>query len=304
MELTAFTLIVLVEVFALSSLAIVVMAFYIRKLKSLLASAQLAAAKQQVLHLQAEKQSILAATQSLSLAPDTHTPVLAEGASITSDSAGYKQGSGFDPQFNSAQVETYTSYIDQQIAVLRDYHGQLKGGQDIALDIDPSAPLERRVAAMRHAVLIAEREATLTEAVNWRAIEARYKALLSYYEDYPSPKAQARIKDLSDSLNQSHKQLSALEKYKKLYFDLEASWHTCKNQADVYYKKLQGQVGLVEGESAGALVTLVDDYHRTYSAVNQLLDEQEPLPETLHVANKELVELRKMTAQQHQLSEA
>lgn len=290
MELTAFTLIVLVEVFALSFLAIVVMAFYIRKLKSLLAAAQ-----QKAPPPQPKKQQALTDAKLSHSAADADALAAPEHASIAS------KHSGLDLQSNSAQVQTYTSYIDEQITNLRDYHGKLKGGQEIALDIDPSAPLERRVAAMRHAVLIAEREATLTDEVNWLALEARYKALFSYYEDYPSPQAQARIKDLSDSLGQSHKQLAALEKYKKLYFDLEANWHACKNQADAYYKQIQGQVELVEGESTGALVALVDNYHHSYSAVTQLFDEQEPLPETLKVANKELIELRKMTAQQHQL---
>ena len=202
-----------------------------------------------------------------------------------------------------APSKTYTQYIDQQIFAVRAYHQNLEGAQDLALDVDPSAPLERRIAAVRNAVLIAEREATLDGEVNWTALKNRYKAILSYYEDYPSPKAEARIHELTEALNAARQNLQGLEKYKSLFFDVEAKWHASQSQADDYYNQIRDKVALTESSDSDKehLISLVSDYRSSYSSVTEVFDNHTPLPTTIEAASEELRALRRTTAEQHRL---
>ncbi len=292
MEFKVVTLIVLIEAFALALLVIAGMTVYIRKLKSLLRSAQKKASqKAKSAAESAQHNTELSALPELT--PPTIIDSKTEGDAVRSASV--------VAQPNSSQ-STYTHFIDEHIQGVRDYHAQLNGGQDIALDLDPDSPVDRRTAAFRHAVLIAEREATLGDDVSWVALEQRYKALLSYYEDYPSAQqADSKMQELDDALAASRQQAASLEKYKALYFDLEASWHASKTQADDYYEQIQGKVALFEGERQSELVDLVGQYHRSYDTVTTVFEGQNPLPETLEVATQELRELRKMTSEQYQL---
>ena len=265
MEVKAFVLIVLFEALGLTLLALLGALFYAQKLKRLLAKASRPA------------------------------KTLEEGP------RGRAQEIHVQQQVLAPVEHSYTDYIDMQIINAREHHKGLNGVQDIALDIDPNVPLERRIAAVRHAVLIAEREATFGGNVDWGIVQERYKQLLRYYEDYPSPKAEARINELNSALKSSQQQLSSLEKYKNLYFDLEASWHASKAKADEYYSQIKVEVGRKPESHSEGFVQLVDDYHRSYDSVTTLFESQTPLPETIEMANAELSELRRMTAEQHRI---
>ena len=272
MEVKTFTFIVLAELCILSLLVVFGLIFYIQKLKQQLKKALAAQAK-----------------------PAAQAPAPDEPPDPVDELVQQR-----DVMPDNLKQKTYTAYIDDELMEARRHHEELGGGRDIALDIDPSAPLERRIAAVRHAVLIAEREATLTDEVNWVSLKGRYKALLSYYEDFPSPKAEARIHELSEALRSAQKHVASIEKYKGLYFDLEASWHASKNQADEYYEQIKGRVDKND-EGADGLIELVGEYHRSYDSVNVIFDSQMPLPETIEAASEELRALRRTTAEQHRL---
>jgi len=66
---------------------------------------------------------------------------------------------------------SYLAFIEQQIETTRDHHKTLKSGQDIVLDIAPEAPLAHRTPALRHAMLLAEKNALglgkTREVLNW-----------------------------------------------------------------------------------------------------------------------------------------
>jgi hypothetical protein len=187
MEVKAITLIVCAEAFLLVLLMLVAAGYYIRKLKRLLKKALEDSANAVVEPLGAQPKIPGNQSDQVDIG-DSESNVLPESRS-------------------------YRWYIDYQISALRHYHESLQGGRDIALDIDPTTPLERRIAAVRHAVLIAEREATLAGDVNWESLTSRYKALLSYYEDYPSPKSEARIHELTEMLNAGTQNAEPLEKF-------------------------------------------------------------------------------------------
>ena len=273
MEVSTFTFIVLAELCVLALLALFALIFYIQKLKQQLKKALAAQAGR-----------------------SNDTPPPEENIPDPVDALVRQR----DVMPETLRQKTYTDYIDEQLMSVRRHHEELGGGRDISLDIDPSAPLGRRIAAVRHAVLIAEREATLTNEVSWSSLKGRYKALLSYYEDFPSPKSEARIHELSEALRSAQKHVASIEKYKGLYFDLEANWHASKNQADDYYEQIKGRVGKSD-EGSEELIELVDEYHRSYDSVNVIFDSQIPLPETIEAASEELRALRRTTAEQHRL---
>ncbi len=84
---------------------------------------------------------------------------------------------------------TYPEIIDQQLMLTREYHQHLGKGGDIAMDLDPAAPPERHCAALRHAFLIAEREAAAKsdEEIDWQRLHGRYQQLLAFDREYRTP---------------------------------------------------------------------------------------------------------------------
>ncbi|HEY7772177.1 MAG TPA: hypothetical protein VIC26_03290 [Marinagarivorans sp.] len=273
MEVKTIAVIALAEACVVALLVIVALCIYVQKLKALLNNAQKGGDD----------------------AEDGEAPISEQAT-----------GSERSPEPNDrvppvSPQKTYTAYLDDELAALRQYHEGIAEGGDIALDIDPGTPLERRIAAVRNAVLIAEREATLAGDADWVSLKGRYKALLSYYEDYPSPKAEAKIHELSEALRSAQKHVASIEKYKGLYFDLEASWHASKNQANDYYEQIKGHVA-EQGEGGDEnLLQLVGDYHKSYDGIDIIFDSQTPLPETIEAATEELHALRRTTAEQHRL---
>ena len=56
-------------------------------------------------------------------------------------------------------TKSFVHYIDEAIDKTRDHHKSLNPDRDIVLDITPDSPMERQVASLRHAFLLAEKEA-------------------------------------------------------------------------------------------------------------------------------------------------
>lgn len=87
-----------------------------------------------------------------------------------------------------AQLQTYGDHLAQQVELTKDHHATLGKNQNIALDLDPETPLNRRTAALRHALLIAEIEATAQDenTPDWDRLGARYKNIWAFQDDYQS----------------------------------------------------------------------------------------------------------------------
>lgn len=302
MEVKTFALIVLAELLAFSMLGLIALAVYVRKLKAQIEKLRAnAKARPSQNSTTAESSEALPAElsgdqqQSQRMAPNDE--LLVEPERLRQESL----------ESPSTSHQAYTTYIDEQLESLLVHHSALVGAGDIALDIDPSAPLERRIAAVRHAVLIAEREATLGVKVDWQALTGRYKQLLDYYEETSSPKVEAKIQLLTESLDATQNQLAKLEKYRQLYFELEAKWHESRSDAESHYQQLTEHVGELTSSnvdpSADGIKTveLLDSYHRVYEQVHTLFEAQEPSPPNTEVVGSEVKELRRMTEQQNHI---
>ncbi len=204
--------------------------------------------------------------------------------------------------------ETYNDQLGQQIELTRDYHHSLGSRQDIALDLDPDSPLPRRTAALRHAFLIAEKEATATPGnIGWDFLASRYRQILAFHEDYNTApdKGQENLEQLKEELNQAKKRINNLERFKTMYLELEERWDKCKDQAAEHYielKSLAEQTGQKE-----TFERVLDSYHTSYSDLGAMIQQgfNESIASTMadnpedHL--QEIRRLRTMAADQHKI---
>ena len=207
-----------------------------------------------------------------------------------------------------AHGENYIGMLEQHLKETRAYHEEQKGGQDIALDIDPDVPLNRRTAALRHALLIAEKECfTQGDNANWDLLGVRYQQLIQFHEDFPpsNDADQAEIEQLEEELRTARKRISNLEKFKALYFDLEKSWNESKQKAETIYKELQ--VMVPEESNAEDFTHLLQSYHEVHSGISDLLEREEAAElaaiDTSDGGLEEITHLRAIAAEQNRVIE-
>jgi len=205
--------------------------------------------------------------------------------------------------------ESYNDKLNQQIEVTRDFHHSLGTRQDIALDLDPDSPLPRRTAALRHAFLIAEKEATAHSAtVNWDLLASRYRQLLAFHEDYQTPSDSDReeeTRQLNDELVQARKRINNLERFKSMYLELEERWDKCKDKATEHYIELKTLAEKAEDTEGFSI--LLDKYHSTYNDIGILIQQGYNETITAAMANspenhlQEIKRLRDVAADQHKI---
>lgn len=199
---------------------------------------------------------------------------------------------------------SYGDFLDEQLEFTRDYHEELGSQQDITLDLDPQTPAQRRTAALRNAFLIAEKEATREEeAFGWDGLAKRYEQILSFNQDYAPKDDAAQLQQLESELVQAKNRIANLERFKVLYFDLEAEWEKCKGRASAHYAELQTLAGT--NPSKGALESALEQYQASYKGLDTALAKGAELPNTAAGENQnhkqEIQHLRQVAADQHKI---
>ncbi|MEJ2415621.1 MAG: hypothetical protein P8Y45_01545 [Exilibacterium sp.] len=182
-------------------------------------------------------------------------------------------------------ASSYKKHINDQLLLTRQYHQKLGAGQDIALDLNTEAPLARQVAAFRHAVLIAEKEAihaSDNEAPKWGILEQKFSQLIQFYkttdandDDAPPPSEdqtalESQIETLQQALENSKKRVENLEKFKKLFFDMEKQWKQAREQAGGYHEQLSALASQVDNKET--YESLLTQYYRAYDDVGKILN--------------------------------
>jgi len=228
-------------------------------------------------------------------------------------------------QFKEAQQAgnnggSYSDQLEVQIDKNREYHQSLSADRDIALDLDSTTPLERKITALRHAVLIAEKEASLAgqdSSPNWNIIQSKFGGFLEFFNQGGT--ASTGIQSLEDdgdameglqqALSDSYQRIENLEKFQQLFFEMEDKWEETKQQADDYFQQLQ-QLS-VDESAQPQFDALLNSYRAVYDDIDQhfqqasskkgtveLVSEPSPSPAR---SNAELDKLRSVAANQHQL---
>lgn len=202
--------------------------------------------------------------------------------------------------------ESYRDKLTQQLGITKEHHYDLGSRQDISLDLDPDSPLTRRTAALRHAFLIAEKEASsdATDEINWDLLATRYQQLLSYNEDYASTDDNDTSQEQLEQLEQAQKRIKNLERFKDMYFELEEKWSKCKNEADNHYTELKTIAA--NSDQQDNFNKVLDTYQATYQDIDSLIengvstvDEALVASTTGDTQSHELSRLRSVAADQH-----
>lgn len=208
----------------------------------------------------------------------------------------------------ATDADSYSDRINQQLESTKDYHHSLGSRQDIALDLDPDAPLPRRTAALRHAFLIAEKEAVAEtdESTNWDFLAVRYQQLLSFHEDYAPTDdnhTAEQIAQAQEDLQLARKRIDNLERFKTMYFELEERWEHCKGQADQRYAQLQAMTQA--GTHGDDFRSLLADYHASYAEIDAIIaagaNEGKSSAASPDSQLQELRRLRSVAAEQHRI---
>ncbi len=182
-----------------------------------------------------------------------------------------------------APDNSYDQLINDQLLLTRQYHQTLDAAQDIALDLDPKVPFERQVLAFRHALLIAEKEAFHAgdgDTPNWNVLAGKLEQLMQFYqgngdteeaiEEEPTeaPLDQiVRLEKLQAQLESSQKRIVNLEKFKKLFFDMEKEWESAKAEAQGYYEQLSAMAdGVADQENFEGLLAR---YNNVYGTIGE-----------------------------------
>ncbi|MFL0808835.1 MAG: hypothetical protein K6L76_00330 [Agarilytica sp.] len=223
-----------------------------------------------------------------------------------------------EPESHADVCKTFLDQINDQIEITREHHTSLEPDRDIVLDLAPDTELPRRAAALRYAMLLAEKEAVMAAiefeddtAFDWSKIRGKYQQIFDFYEDYmPEPEEVSNHEDL-DALNQellsTKKRINNLEKFKALYFDLEEKWEASKQEAQVHFNDLSEMASQVE--DSDRFESSLKNYHEAYTSIDGMIQDGVAAPETIIETVKitdektagELRHLRIMTADQHKI---
>ena len=172
----------------------------------------------------------------------------------------------------------YKRLILEQISFTKEHHAGLQSDRDIVLDLAPESPLSRRAAALRYALFLAEKEATVNKPKNipdWSVLNEKYERIFRFYEDYQSdatpPGGVDETEDLQTELNNANKRIKNLEKFKNLYFDLEKELESAKSSAQTHYMELTEMSSQVDDKER--FEDILDQYHSAYDGLAKNIEE-------------------------------
>lgn len=230
------------------------------------------------------------------------------------------------------QKQSATDYgdtLDTLIAATRNHHLLLAPDRDIVLDIASDAPPERQAAALRHAFLIAEKEAWMAaegKEVDWTVLQSKLSQIIQFYaqpipgasdgnapEDAAS-KTAGNIEVLHETIENQKRHIDNLEKFKKLFFDTDEKWRLASEQAAEYHRELM-EKGRVLG-AGNEFDTLLEKYNQVYADYGATLIQhiqsdhegtierggEQPSVGRIVIANQEEIQrLRNMAVDQHKM---
>ena len=221
----------------------------------------------------------------------------------------------------------YGDILDTLIAATRNHHLLLAPDRDIVLDIASDAPPERQAAALRHAFLIAEKEAWMAaegKEADWAVLQSKLGQIIQFYAQQPPADANAMDSMLGDApestellretIENQKRHIDNLEKFKKLFFDADEKWRLASEQAAQYHHEL-----MEKGRDLGAgseFDNLLDKYSQVYSDYGATIAQHvnpnsearvelggdQPSVGRIIIANQEEIQrLRNMAVDQHKM---
>lgn len=203
----------------------------------------------------------------------------------------------------STPAKTYKQLLNEALDITQSHFQQIAPGQDITNIELTDLPLEQRVTALRYAFLRAEElgtTETIGSAPYWELFQQTLAPLLVPANDPQSA--------LQEELDTYKKRVENLEKFKKLFFDLEEQWKNAQDTAHDYYAQLSLLAGQVKDKEH--FTSLLNNYHNAYQGfdhhfahTSNSLSE----PRTIKIirqdprAAEEIIKLRNVAADQYRV---
>lgn len=206
----------------------------------------------------------------------------------------------------TAESLSYVDYVERALNETVEHHGSLNSNQPIALDIEPGTPLPHRTAALRHAIMLAEKDAFgRSEVLDWKVLRSRYDQIFSFHEDFQAEDNNENFDEIHTELQNAKKRISNLEKFKQLYFDLEEQWKNSQENAQHAFNNL---TTLASGlDESGKLGHALDEYQSSYDGLSTLFHKASGNDSLVlgstesSGASEEVKQLRNVAADQHRI---
>jgi len=208
--------------------------------------------------------------------------------------------------------KTYKHHINEQLETTQKRFQQIAPNSDISGMVPGDTPLDQRVVALRYAFLRAEELGTIETAGTdnyWALFQQTLEPLLPpAIGNTPEPAAPAN----NEELETYKKRVENLEKFKKLFFDLEKQWNEAQANAQHYYMQLSEMAP--EVVDSARFTTLLNDYHGVYDGLNHSIHNtnlalmgQPTESKTINIirqdprAAEEIMKLRNVAADQYRV---
>lgn len=204
-------------------------------------------------------------------------------------------------------TQNYKNYLNLELDATSQQFSNLSDNGDITQEQSTDSPLPLQILALRYAFLRAEELGTTEEIGTqeyWSIFEQTLSPLLKQgqgsSEDNP---------DLTAELETARKRIENLEKFKRLFFDMEKQWNEAKIKANDYYMQLMALSDSVSLSDRENFTTVLESYNNVYDNINQqFIDLSQPQPgKTIHITRQdpraadEIIKLRNVAADQHRI---
>lgn len=147
-------------------------------------------------------------------------------------------------------AKPYKQFVYEQLELTQDRFNLLAPRSDIAAIQPSDGPLNQRIVALRYAFLRAEELGTTAIQGSegyWDIFQQTLEPLLQLDpEPALDTMAEANPNIDSDELETYKKRVENLEKFKKLFFDLEKRWNEAQANAQGYYNELYAMADGIE----------------------------------------------------------
>lgn len=200
-------------------------------------------------------------------------------------------------------TQSYKSYLNDELNATATEFTIHAPDYDIALELPANSPISHRILALRYAFLRAEELGTTADRSSseyWSILQQALEPLLS-----------SQGNSSSEELETAKKRIENLEKFKRLFFDMEKQWGTAQANAQDYYAQL---LALSEGvNDRAAFNDVLERYHGVYDTIQQNITQVIQNPDSFNQqkvinitrqdprAAEEIVKLRNVAADQHRI---
>jgi hypothetical protein len=208
------------------------------------------------------------------------------------------------PKPTSNAEQSYKNHLNDLLNATTVHYNLASADSDISSEQAKDSPLLQRILALRYAFLRAEELGT-TEPMGsseyWNIFQQALEPLLAS-DNNNQP-------ELNNELDTCKKRIENLEKFKRLFFDMEKQWENAQANAENYHEQLIAMSdGLTNKEGFN---DILQQYHSVYDDVHQTIVDTINEPDsnnsksTLKIirqdprAAEEIVKLRNVAADQH-----